>query len=206
MHDQMIKKRHRVGSTLSIERVFHLTRPPAYWGTTPRLGAALALEPGERLLEVGCGTGFGARLARSRYVGLDTHLRSVAFAHRRRREGVDFVCGGAPCLPFASESFDKAVLINVVHHLDEDTLDRLFIDLRRVVRRGVVVLDADPARANRVERFFLAHDRGDHIRPRERLRELLARHFDLVSEKCFHNALHTIPQVLFHLVRPGPQS
>jgi len=40
--------------------------------------------------------------------------------------------------------FDKAVLINVVHHLDEDTLDRLFIDLRRVVRRGVVVLDADP--------------------------------------------------------------
>jgi hypothetical protein len=85
----------------------------------------------------------------------------------------------------------------MVHHLDETILDRLLAQLRGVVRKRVIVLDVAPDASNPVSRFFLGHDRGDHIRERAALRAVLERHFQVEREDIFHNLLRTIPQVLF---------
>ena len=180
--------------------VFHYGRLPAYWGTFGRLARALDLQAGERLLDVGCGTGVGARLARDMYVGLDTDLEHLRFARAHApRPSCSFVNMSALRLGFAGASFDKAVLINMVHHLDENILDRLLDQLRGVVRKRVCVLDVAPDASNAVSRFFLGHDRGDHIRERHDLRAALDRYFEVAGEEVFHNFLRTIPQVLFTL-------
>lgn len=180
--------------------VFHYCRLPVYWGTMRRLSQALDLQAGERLLDVGCGTGVGARLARGMYVGLDTDFDSLRFARAHAPQAsCSFVHMSALSLGFAGSAFDKAVLMNMVHHLDENILDRLLDQLRGVVRERVFVLDVAPDAANTLSRYFLGHDRGDHIRERPELRALLQRYFEVVNEEVFHNFLRTIPQVLFTL-------
>jgi len=180
--------------------LFHYTRVPAYWGTTERIERALELRPNERLLDVGCGTGIWTSLARGFYVGLDTDLALLRYAARRATEArTALVKMSALDLGFVGQAFDRAVIINVIHHLDDLTVDRLLAQLKRVVRTRVVVADVAPEYANRVEAFFNRHDRGAHIRSTEALRNLLARHYTIEREEAFHNWLHTTSQVLFTL-------
>ena len=183
---------------------FHYTRIPVYWGTMGRLARVLDAQPGERILDVGCGTGVGTRLLRQGYVGIDVEIPYLHYA-RRQATGSDcaFASMSAAALGFHARSFDKALLINVAHHLDDVLLDEFLVEVARVVRRSVVVLDAAPDTANRVSRFILAHDRGKHVRPRRELRTLLERRYDVTHEEVFHNTLRIASQVLFALA-PKP--
>jgi len=186
------------------DTLFHVLRLPAYWGTLPHLVRAVDAGAGERLLDIGCGTGLGMSLTRGTYVGIDTELRYLRMA-RRRAPGprCSFLWMSAVDLGFRDGVFDKAVLINMVHHLEEADVDRLLLQLSRVVRGRVVVLDAAPDIANRVGRFILAHDRGRYVRRLADLRALLARRYVIEREEVFYNATRTVRQVLFTLAPLG---
>jgi SAM-dependent methyltransferase len=181
--------------------LFYYLRRPLYWGSLARLREALSLLPGERLLDVGCGTGMCAPLAdRGPYVGIDDTIDYVRFAASRWQNAQrSFAVMDAFACGFAPATFDKAILINMVHHLDAPSVAALFDQLRRIVRGRVVVMDAAPEIANPVERLVLRCDRGDHIRSAERLRPLFGRDFEIEREERFHNALHIVPQVIFTL-------
>jgi SAM-dependent methyltransferase len=180
--------------------LFHWTRVPAYWGTTTRIARALDLRDGERVLDVGCGTGFFSKLVPHGYVGIDTEYPSTHFARRRTPPAAhQFLTMSATHLGFAKRSFDKALVINIIHHLDTRSTDRLLSQLRTVVRKRVVLVDGAPDIANAIERFFIHHDRGAHVRQRSALRTMIEPHYDVEDEEVFHNTLHTVPQVLFTL-------
>ncbi len=189
-----------MSSLLDLGPVFHYLRIPGYWGLLDRLAVELAPRPDERVLDVGCGTGLAARLAPGHYVGVDASLPYLRMTRRWARAAtVSVAQTDGAVLPFRDGAFDKAIVVNVVHHLDDDAVDRLLAELRRTVRGDVVLADADPEKANPLEAFLLRHDRGDHIRPHATLRARLARRYRVASEQRFHNAIHTIPQVVFKL-------
>lgn len=184
--------------------VFHYTRMPVYWGTLPRVRRALDMRAHESLLDVGCGTGLGSALTRGMYVGVDPDRPALPLAKQLVRAQPHLIAAmSAVALGFREAVFDKAVCINVMHHLDDATVDQLLQQLRRVVRQRVVVLDPAPDVANRISRFFLSNDRGQYVRPRSALRPLLARHYEIVAEETFHNTLRIVSQVLFTLA-PRP--
>jgi SAM-dependent methyltransferase len=86
---------------------------------------ALALRPGERLLDVGCGGGLLLREAcalGAEAAGVDHSPDMVALA--RERSGVDVVHGRAEALPFPAESFE-AVSMAVVFQFLAEPLDAL---------------------------------------------------------------------------------
>ena len=76
---------------------------------------------GKRVLDAGCGTGYGtAELAfsASHTVGLDASPEALQFAHQNCSvPGTAFVLGSAMCLPFAKTAFDLVVAFEVIEHL-----------------------------------------------------------------------------------------
>ena len=118
--------------------------------------ASLELRPGARILDAGCGSGRNMVLL-ARYgqvTGVELSAASVAVAQRR---GVgDVIEGSVDDLKFPDDSFDFAVSLDVLEHLDDDSaaLD----ELRRVVRPGGQLLVTVPA----YPRLWSSHDEVNH--------------------------------------------
>jgi len=80
----------------------------------PKLAEIAAIAPGDRVLDVGCGTGVLAREAAARVgpsgrvTGLDLNPGMLAVARRLRPE-IDWRQGDALDLPFADHAFDVVV-------------------------------------------------------------------------------------------------
>jgi ubiquinone/menaquinone biosynthesis C-methylase UbiE len=118
---------------------------PALFGAwAPRLADAAALAPGNRVLDVGCGTGVAAREAARRVgaaghvIGLDLNEGMLAVA-RRLAPDIEWRIGDALGLPFEDESFD-AVLSQFVLMFVPDRVAALREMWRVLVPRGRLAL------------------------------------------------------------------
>lgn len=102
---------------------------------------------GDRLLDIGCGTGtLGERLAARGYRVTGTDLSLSMLTHGDRRH-LGTCQARAELLPFADETFDGAYSVAVLHHLQTPPVVAAAIaDALRVVRRGgrVVIWDHNP--------------------------------------------------------------
>ena len=88
---------------------------PAFFAQwAPILCGAAGVTPGQRVLDVACGTGIVARTAADlvapdgAVVGVDLNEAMLTVA-RRVRPDIEFHQGNADALPFADESFDTAL-------------------------------------------------------------------------------------------------
>ena len=106
------------------------------------------LKPPARVIDLGCGSGtFTALLARGGYdcVGLDISAKLLAVG-RRKHPHIAFVAGDIEHLPFASASFDGALLSGVVHHFPDPS--PCAAETFRVLRPRGRFLAFDPNRMN----------------------------------------------------------
>jgi len=97
---------------------------------------ALALSPGDRLLEIGCGGGLllrDALAAGATATGLDHSPEMVALA-RERAPGAEVLEAGAPALPFAGGAFTAVAMSVVLLFLSEP--GRALRECRRVLAPG----------------------------------------------------------------------
>jgi ubiquinone/menaquinone biosynthesis C-methylase UbiE len=110
----------------------------------------LDLQPGEAVLEVGCGTGdFAQILARQvgnsgRVVGLDASAALVEQARERVAESLplEFRVGDAHGLDFPDACFDAACSDRVFQHLQAP--DRALAELVRICRPGGRIVITEP--------------------------------------------------------------
>jgi SAM-dependent methyltransferase len=98
--------------------------------------AALSVEPGMRLLDIGCGSGYALRLAGeqgARLTGLDLTPELLTIAAERAPEAT-LVEAGMDELPFPESSFDAAVGFNAFQFADDPA--GAVREAARVVRVG----------------------------------------------------------------------
>jgi demethylmenaquinone methyltransferase/2-methoxy-6-polyprenyl-1,4-benzoquinol methylase len=107
------------------------------------LAAAAVVTPGDRVLDVACGTGdlaIAARDAGGTVTALDFSEQMLERA-RRKSDQIEWIQGDALALPFENASFDAATIGFGIRNVDD--LDAGLRELARVVRPGgrVAVLE-----------------------------------------------------------------
>ena len=105
---------------LDPEELTPLRRTSEYRRLTGLVGL-LRLQPGEKLLDSGCGSGWLAALAQragARVWAMDIAPAGVSAARERFPDAGFFQVGDGYHLPFAAASFDALVLSEVVEHLE----------------------------------------------------------------------------------------
>jgi ubiquinone/menaquinone biosynthesis C-methylase UbiE len=117
--------------------------------------AALDLQPGQQVLDVGCGTGSLTRMIATHpsgqpgleVIGIDAAARMIDVAKKRARHtpNVTFDIVMAESLPYAPHSFDRAVSSLFFHHVDHAAKLASINEMARVLKPGgkALVLDVD---------------------------------------------------------------
>lgn len=119
-------------------------REPAYQVYKARVGELLAPRPGQRLLEVGTGTGDDARALAERYAvavtGVDSSQTMIDEA--RRRGLAEAHVADAAALPFDADAFDGSWADRTFQHLADP--EAALAEMVRVTRPGGRILVVDP--------------------------------------------------------------
>ena len=103
-----------------------------------------AIEPGFRILDVGCGTGSFAILIKRLYpavdvIGLDPDPKALARAKRKAEHAsisIQLSQGFANELPYKNTTFDRVFSTFMFHHIPVDKKEKVLDELRRVLIPG----------------------------------------------------------------------
>lgn len=106
---------------------------------------SLRAQPGELVLDAGCGTGMTTRRLSQkgvRVVGLDLSLQSLRYQREVAPEpAVPLVRGDVTVLPFPDETFDRVLCANTLQQLpDGEHRQRCIAELARVARPGARIV------------------------------------------------------------------
>lgn len=124
------------------------------------------LEPGESVLDVGCGTGTLA-IAAKRFVGpkgtvygIDASPEMIARARKKaKKAGIEVVFKNAvaEALPFPNAQFDAVLSTMMLHHLPGEARRQCVREMGRVLRPGGRLLAVDFGDSGREGRGLIAH-------------------------------------------------
>ncbi|MFA7230700.1 MAG: class I SAM-dependent methyltransferase [Victivallaceae bacterium] len=155
------------------------------------------VEPGQRLLDIGCGTAGILRYLpeETDYCGLDIHEKYIDSARQRYRNQGEFYCidfDDADNLEIGK--FDVVTAIGIIHHLNDIEFERLLEMVVRNMNAGARFISIDGCRMSDnswFERLMLNHDRGKYVRNTSSYRT--------VAEKIFNNVKVNVRRDLLYI-------
>lgn len=159
---------HRARAYDIAVRLMSLGREGAFREKLVRLAR---LQPGEAVLDIGCGTGTLA-IAAKRAVGagtvqgIDASPEMLARARdKARKADADIVFTEAPAqdLPFPDAQFDVVLTTVMLHHLSRSARERCLAEARRVLKPGGRVLAVDFAVSGKQGLLSHIHRRHGHV-------------------------------------------
>lgn len=172
------------------------------------------VQPGETVLDVGCGTGtllqaLVARQPEGRFAGIDPDPRVLAIARRRLQSStptVALVEGYAQDLPFPGQAFDLVISTLIFHHLPDPVKVCALREVRRVLApHGRFLLVDFGAPQTRTARVLLTI--GSLFDGRDNMRANLAGELpDMMTTAGFEVAEISRPHRGVHHLRGRPQS
>jgi ubiquinone/menaquinone biosynthesis C-methylase UbiE len=157
------------GATIRWASIYDLLVKTILFGREDRLREAIVglarIRPGEKVLDVGCGTGSLAITASlksgpgAEIHGTDASPQMIERAREKAaRAGaqVDFQPGLVEAIDAPENTFDLVMNSFMVHHLPGDLKQKAFAEIQRVIRPGgrLLIVDFEPPK-NRLTRALL---------------------------------------------------
>jgi ubiquinone/menaquinone biosynthesis C-methylase UbiE len=134
-------------------------------------------KPGERILDLGCGTGGAVYYLPDDvdYTGIDISAPYIERAKSKHDKSRKFVVADATTSNEPGGLFDRAFSFGVLHHISDDGIRRLLDRLVRIVKPGGVYATIDPCLVegqHPVARVLISNDRGQHVRNPDGMQKL----------------------------------
>ena len=150
--------------------------------------------PGQRILDVGCGTATVLeKLDDVTYLGIDHNAEYISKARARYGDKGSFHCIDINDATFKDFGrFDIVLLLGVLHHLRDDEVNALMQAIPGVLNPDGVVITFDCAIVSgqhSIARLLAKLDRGRYARSPQLYRELLESHFEIETEIVRHDLL-----------------
>jgi ubiquinone/menaquinone biosynthesis C-methylase UbiE len=148
MHRKTADAPHTAGRVLHGARSYDLVTKVISFGRDKALRAKLlelaASAPGEKVLDVGCGTGtlalaLKARVGTGAVHGIDASPEMIAVAKEKAAKAgsdVDFQVALIEAIPFPAATFDLVTSSLMLHHLPDDLKRTGLAEIRRVLKPG----------------------------------------------------------------------
>lgn len=181
-----------------------LERPSVYQTFKRAIGASRHMatfvgeyvrpQPGERLLDIGCGTGDAAlSLSGIEYYGVDLNDDYIKAAKRREISGATFLSAGVEELAHLDLGvFDCAIAVGVLHHLPDEVVEGMvnaLTDLLKPEGRFVTIDPVWTPDSSTIGRVLASLDRGRYVRDEPGYRRLVQPPFGSVSSEIRHDLL-----------------
>jgi 2-polyprenyl-3-methyl-5-hydroxy-6-metoxy-1,4-benzoquinol methylase len=132
------------------------------------------IPPDASLLDVGCGIGHYSTLTRDPYLGVDMSDEYIAYARQKHGDAHhEFRSVDIATVRREGHTFDVVMSVDFLHHLSDSLCREVLADERAMARRCLVVFEPVTEQTNRIGRWFIDNDRGEHMRPHDRVRALL---------------------------------
>ena len=178
-----------------------LRRPEAYCWIRDALGLNRWLRryveefikptPGDRILDVGCGTGEVTRyLSGATYVGVDRHRPYIDFAIEKFGNRGQFFCADvADHIEAFQGEFDLILANGLLHHLDNSLAEHLFSVGAQILSEKGRMITVDPCRYEgqaRITRFIINNDRGKNVRQLDEYAPLAKHSFSDVTSRLWY--------------------
>lgn len=146
----------------------------------------LNIQKKNRVLDIGCGTGdLALMFPAESYTGIDCDKNYVDFA--RKKYSRNFLTMNAADLKFADDYFDIILVSGLFHHIPDETLQRVLLEIKRVIKPSGRALFFEVTYLNRGDSIFKElirkADRGKYIREYGMLQKAARDKFDI--EKCY---------------------
>jgi 2-polyprenyl-3-methyl-5-hydroxy-6-metoxy-1,4-benzoquinol methylase/glycosyltransferase involved in cell wall biosynthesis len=156
----------------------------------PRYAFAAALAAGRRMLDFGCGSGYGAAMlaeTASSVVGLDVSEAALSYARsHHRRDNLSFLHDFTLGASLPAGVFDVITCFEVIEHVDADTQPLLVTSLRRLLASGGKLIISTPN--PKMTALYGANPYHLREMTRQEFRALLAAEFRHV--KLFDQSVH----------------
>jgi SAM-dependent methyltransferase len=133
--------------------------------------------PGDRILDLGCGTGAAVFYLPENieYIGVDISASYVARAKSKHDKRRKFLVADITMSNELEGPFDRAFSFGVLHHIPDDGVCRLLDRIVRIVKPGGVYATIDPCIVegqHPIARMLITNDRGEHVRTLEEMKKL----------------------------------
>jgi 2-polyprenyl-3-methyl-5-hydroxy-6-metoxy-1,4-benzoquinol methylase len=149
---------------------------------------------GQSFLDVGCGPGsILDLLPEISYVGIDQNENYIKHAKHKYGSKGTFICAGVDQLnDHGLKTFDRIIILGVMHHLDDAQLTQLMTSLKGRLNVGGVLITFDVAFEDNqkfIAKLLAKNDRGKFVRKKEQYLKFIEVAFNVEQADLRHDLL-----------------
>jgi SAM-dependent methyltransferase len=165
---------------------------------------ALRLKPQESIIDIGCGWGEYAKISipENIYTGIDNNPKALAYASKKYRgKNKVFLPLDITELKNINKSYDKALLLGVLHHLPKDIMENhLFPFLKSNIKSTIVICDPVYLKNQFLSNLLGRLDKGKYVMSYEDEKALLTDNFKIKSASIFSSNSRIAKYGLFTVI------